>query len=53
MDRMMQDERFQRMMQIRKECGAEINRAVAMYEDVTRYPVQELVDLFKLQQENS
>lgn len=50
MDKLMQDEGFLRRMKIRMECGAEINRAVAMYEDVTRYPVQELVDLFKMQQ---
>lgn len=32
-----------------KDFGAEVNKAIPMYEDPTRYPVQELIDLFKYQ----
>ena len=35
----------------REEYGHLINRAIPLYEDPTRYPVRELVDLFMLQQE--
>ena len=33
----------------RKEFGEEINLAMPKYEDPTRYPVEELIDLFKFQ----
>lgn len=35
----------------REEYGHLINRAIPLYEDPTRYPVRELIDLFMLQQE--
>lgn len=35
----------------RAEYGALINKAMKLYEDPTRYPVQELIDLFALQRE--
>lgn len=50
MDRARMDEMMARMAQMRAECGDEINKAIPMYEDPTRYPVEELVELFKLQQ---
>lgn len=34
----------------RKEFGAEINKAIPLYEDPTRYPVDRLIELFKFQQ---
>ena len=33
----------------RKEFGAEINKAIPLYEDPTRYPVDRLIELFKFQ----
>lgn len=33
----------------RKEFGEEINKAIPLYEDPTRYPVEQLVELFKFQ----
>ncbi len=49
-----QDERMRemmaRMMEARRECGPEINLAVPMYEDVTRYPLQDLIDLWGMQE---
>ncbi len=35
----------------RAEYGALINKAMKLYEDPTRYPVQDLIDLFALQRE--
>jgi len=32
-------------------CGDEVNQAIPLYEDPTRYPVEELIALFKLQQQ--
>ena len=32
-------------------CGDEVNKAIPLYEDPTRYPVEALIALFKLQQE--
>ena len=32
-------------------CGDEVNQAIPLYEDPTRYPVEELVALFHIQQE--
>jgi len=49
MDRAKMEEMMARMAQMRTECGDEINKAIPMYEDPTRYPVQELVALFQLQ----
>lgn len=43
-------EMLQHQRQIAVECGYEINRAVSMYEDPTRYPVEELVKLYGIQQ---
>lgn len=44
---------YEEMMKARKvfckEFGEEINKAIPMYEDPTRYPVEELVELFKFQ----
>ena len=37
------------MLAFNKEFGEEINKAIPLYEDPTRYPVQELVALFKFQ----
>ena len=49
------DETIREIMRQRAEfaaaCGDEINQAIPMYEDPTRYPVKELVALFLLQQE--
>ena len=49
------DEAMQEIMRKRWEfaaaCGDEINKAIPLYEDPTRYPVEELVALFRLQQE--
>ena len=43
--------RYEEMQKARRafcrEFGAEINKAIPKYEDPTRYPVQELIDLFK------
>lgn len=44
------DPRFARMMQMRREIGPLINRAIPKYEDPTRYPIDQLVDLFHTQQ---
>jgi len=49
MEKLMKDPAYLRMLEVRKECGDEINKAIPLYEDPTRYPVQELVDLFQLQ----
>lgn len=43
------DEMRKAMLAFNKEFGGEINKAIPMYEDPTRYPVQELIDLFKFQ----
>lgn len=43
------EEMMARMAKMREQCGDEINKAIAMYEDPTRYPVQEMVALFQLQ----
>lgn len=40
-----------KVLKFRRECGDEVNLAILMYEDPTRYPVNELVELFKLQNE--
>ncbi len=55
-DRIPMEDVQERMRQMRearrafcKEYGADINKAIPMYEDPTRYPVQELIDLFRLQ----
>ena len=49
------DEAMREIMRKRWEfaaaCGDEINKAIPLYEDPTRYPVEELVALFRLQQE--
>ena len=49
------DEAMREIMRKRWEfaaaCGDEVNQAIPLYEDPTRYPVEELVALFKLQQE--
>ena len=49
------DEAIMEIMRKRWEfaaaCGDEVNQAIPLYEDPTRYPVEELVALFKLQQE--
>ena len=37
------------MLAFNKEFGGEINLAIPKYEDPTRYPVAELIDLFKFQ----
>ena len=37
------------MLEFNKEFGGEINKAIPKYEDPTRYPISELVDLFKFQ----
>jgi len=50
MDRTRMNEMMARMMEFRKECGDELNLAVPMYEDVTRYPIAELIDLWGLQE---
>ncbi len=39
------------MRQVALECGTEINLAIPMYEDPTRYPVDQLIDLFQCQTE--
>lgn len=36
--------------EFRLEFGAEINKAIPLYEDPTRYPVNELIELFQFQQ---
>ena len=46
---------FRELMRKRREfalaCGDEVNRAIPLYEDPTRYPVEELIALFRLQRE--
>jgi len=49
MDNPAMQERFKRMMEVRREYGAALKKANEMYEDATRYPIRELVDLFNLQ----
>ena len=48
------DEAMREIMRKRWEfaaaCGDEVNKAIPLYEDPTRYPVEELVALYKLQQ---
>ena len=45
---------FRELMRKRTEfsaaCGDEVNRAIPLYEDPTRYPVEDLIALFRLQQ---
>ncbi len=45
---------FRELMRKRREfaaaCGDEVNKAIPLYEDPTRYPVEELIALFKVQQ---
>ena len=43
-------EMMKKMAAFRAECGDEINRAIPLYEDPTRYPIDELVALFHIQQ---
>ncbi|MBR5701323.1 MAG: hypothetical protein IKX47_02560, partial [Oscillospiraceae bacterium] len=46
---------FRELMRKRREfaaaCGDEVNKAIPLYEDPTRYPVEELIALYRLQQE--
>lgn len=51
MDQTEREKMMERMAQMRAECGDEINKAIPLYEDPTRYPVEKLVALFKLQQQ--
>lgn len=43
-------EMMERTKQFREECGDEVNLAIPMYEDPTRYPVQELIGLYQIQE---
>ncbi len=44
------EEIMKKMAAFRAECGDEINLAIPLYEDPTRYPIDELVALFHIQQ---
>lgn len=41
---------MERMMVVKKEFGDEEHKAVALYDDILRYPEAEVVDLFRFQQ---